>query len=381
MGPKILTVDDSKTIRLIVTKAFKNYDCEILEAANGVEGLAIAGREKPDVILLDFTMPIMDGLEMLAKLKTDPDLKNIPVVMLTAEAGRETVLKIAKLGVRDYLIKPFKEELVVERVGRVIDLKPKEASAIKVKRFDDPLTLLVVDSKPAILDQIRAGLANTPWNVVGCAMPGQAIDFCNQNVPDAVFISLSLPDNGAHNLFQMLRGGSKTKKVPIFGLSVRTAVDEQARAQQIGFTGIVTKPMDFEELKTKVSRAMNLDTSFRYIRQRDGALLVTLPSDFGPSVANDVLLHLRAKMTEAVDAGMDKLVVDLSQLQTANINLIKLGLTIIEQCRELAIKNSMIGSEAVRLECKNYEETKDWRFVATFEEALASLGGKLSAAA
>ena len=61
MGRKILTVDDSKTIRLIVAKAFKSFDCEVLEGANGVEGLALATREKPDVIVLDFTMPIMDG--------------------------------------------------------------------------------------------------------------------------------------------------------------------------------------------------------------------------------------------------------------------------------------------------------------------------------
>ena len=84
MSIKILTVDDSKTIRLIVTKAFKSFDCTILEAANGVVGLAIASREKPDVILLDYTMPVMDGLEVLARLRSDPELKAIPVIMLTA---------------------------------------------------------------------------------------------------------------------------------------------------------------------------------------------------------------------------------------------------------------------------------------------------------
>ena len=123
MGRKILTVDDSKTIRLIVAKAFKPFDCEVLEGSNGVEGLAVATRERPDIIILDFTMPIMDGFEMLSKLKAEPDLKSIPVIMLTAEASREQVLKIAKLGVRDYLIKPFKEEMIVERVSRVIDLQ------------------------------------------------------------------------------------------------------------------------------------------------------------------------------------------------------------------------------------------------------------------
>ena len=117
MGPKILTVDDSKTIRMIVGRAFKTFACEIHEAADGVEGLTVAQRERPDIILLDLTMPIMDGVEMLTRLKADQELRSIPVVMLTAESGRDNVLRIAKLGVRDYLIKPFKEELIIERVG------------------------------------------------------------------------------------------------------------------------------------------------------------------------------------------------------------------------------------------------------------------------
>jgi two-component system cell cycle response regulator len=180
MKPKILTVDDSKTIRLIVAKAFKTFDCDVFEAANGVEGLAVASREQPDIIILDLTMPIMDGAEMLSKLKSHADLRNIPVIMLTAEAGRENVLKIAKLGVRDYLIKPFKEELIVERVGRVIDLKPKGETTAKIRRFDDPLNLLVVDDKPAIIDQIKAGFADTPWSTQGRSQTGEAVDYCSQ---------------------------------------------------------------------------------------------------------------------------------------------------------------------------------------------------------
>src|SRR5476651_2273666 len=124
MRYKILTVDDSKTVRIIVRKAFKPFDCDILEAGNGVEGLAIASKEVPDLILLDVTMPVMDGIEMLTKLKSDSALKQIPVMMLTAEGGREVVMKIAKLGIRDYVVKPFKEDALIDKVGRIIDLKP-----------------------------------------------------------------------------------------------------------------------------------------------------------------------------------------------------------------------------------------------------------------
>jgi len=126
---KILSVDDSKTIRMIVGRSLKNYDCVLCEAANGEEGLAAAASEKPDLIILDITMPVMDGVTMLTKLREDPALKAIPVVMLTAESGRENVAHIARLGVRDYLVKPFKEDELIEKIGRIVNLQPKLVAA------------------------------------------------------------------------------------------------------------------------------------------------------------------------------------------------------------------------------------------------------------
>ena len=376
MGPKILTVDDSKTIRMIVARAFKTFACEILEASDGVEGLAIVNREKPDIILLDYTMPVMDGFEMLNKLKSDPESRTIPVVMLTAEAGRENVLKIARLGVRDYLVKPFKEELVVERVGRIIDLKAKNEGVAKIKRYDDPLHVLLVDDKPAILEQIRAGLEDTTWTLSGLTQAGQAVDFCTNQMPDVILVSLSLPGGASFMLFQMMRAAVKTKSIPIFALSVKTAVEEQQRSQQMGFSGIITKPIDFEDLKIKVTRALNLDTSYRYFIAQDGLLVLKLPASFSPIVANDITLNLRPKVTEGVDAGLDKLLMDMGQLTSADVNLVKLGINVTSLCQELGLRLAMIGSKAVCAECKNYQETKDWQFASSYEEALSLLAGK-----
>ena len=129
MPAKILSVDDSRTIRLIVGRAFKNYDVTMIEASNGEEGLATAAREKPDLIILDVTMPVMDGVTMLTKLKEDASLKTIPVIMLTAESGRENVLQIARLGVRDYLVKPFKEDQIIEKASRCVALNKRAAAA------------------------------------------------------------------------------------------------------------------------------------------------------------------------------------------------------------------------------------------------------------
>jgi DNA-binding response OmpR family regulator len=126
MALKILTVDDSKTIRMIVKKAFRPYDCVLLEGENGVEGLAVAGKEKPDLIVLDITMPIMSGVEMLEKLKSEDSLKDIPVIMLTAESGKDNVMQIVKMGVTDYMVKPFKGEQLIERAEKILSLEPKK---------------------------------------------------------------------------------------------------------------------------------------------------------------------------------------------------------------------------------------------------------------
>jgi CheY-like chemotaxis protein len=128
MSKKILTIDDSKTIRMIIQRAFRAHDCAFCEAANGEEGLAAAAREKPDLIILDITMPVMDGITMLGKLRQDPELKATPVIMLTAESGQGSVTTISQLGISDYLVKPFKGEQLLEKAGKVIPLEIKAAA-------------------------------------------------------------------------------------------------------------------------------------------------------------------------------------------------------------------------------------------------------------
>ena len=160
----------------------------------------------------------------------------------------------------------------------------------------------------------------------------------------------------------------------------KTAVDEQARAQQLGFTGVISKPIDFDDLKVRITRALALDTSYKYFELKDGVMVLRLPPTFSQSIANEVNTYLRAKLAEVVNAGLDRLVIDFSEVKSADVTLIKLGLSIMQLAKELSMKHSMIGSEAVSQECKHYEETKDWRFVASFKEALDLLNSQALAA-
>ena len=122
MSPKILSVDDSKAVRKLLARMFRPFDCELCEAANGEEGLAVAAREMPDLIILDYNMPVMDGVSMLRQLRENADLRRTPVIMLTAELSAENIATVARLGVRDYVTKPFDEELLLAKAARAVPL-------------------------------------------------------------------------------------------------------------------------------------------------------------------------------------------------------------------------------------------------------------------
>ncbi len=374
MRYKVLTVDDSKTVRIIVRKAFKGYDCEILEAANGVEGLAMAAKESPDLILLDVTMPVMDGVEMLTKIKSDPALKGIPVMMLTAEGGRDNVLKIAKIGVRDYLVKPFKEEVLIEKAGRIIDLKPLSETPTRIKSIFDPATILVVEDKPAIVLQIQEGLKHTPWKVQGVSHQGEAIDFCARTPPDLIIVSLSLPEDTAFTLFRLVRTNVKTKYTPVFALVVKTETVQQQQAQTLGFGAIITKPIDLSELETKIAKAMNLDMSQRYYAVEGDCMIMRLPENCSPGILAEAGNYMKPKFAAAVDAGINKVVIDIHQVRSLHMGVIKLLFQAMQTSRDLALQFALVANAQIITECKGFEDTRGWTFFDSLEEAKANVG-------
>lgn len=118
-GKTILIVDDSLQIRWLVRQVFeKEYN--ILEAFNGAEGLRIASEEKPDIILCDVMMPVMDGIELCRKLKSNTDTSRIPIVMLTAKVESEDIVVGLEAGADDYIVKPFELGIVRTKVINIL---------------------------------------------------------------------------------------------------------------------------------------------------------------------------------------------------------------------------------------------------------------------
>ena len=116
---KILAVDDSTTMRRIIKTQLESLGISsILEAANGEEAIGVLQKNMPvDIILLDWNMPIMDGMTFLKKVRADGAYKNVKIIMCTSESEKLRVMEALKEGANSYIVKPFTPEAVREKLG------------------------------------------------------------------------------------------------------------------------------------------------------------------------------------------------------------------------------------------------------------------------
>lgn len=119
---KILMVEDDPDIRRVAVMALKfKGGFEVLTASDGIEGLEVAAKEKPDVILLDSMMPKMDGPETCKRLKADETLRKIPVIFLTAKSQKKEIEAGLELGAIGYLVKPFDPMTLADELKKLVE--------------------------------------------------------------------------------------------------------------------------------------------------------------------------------------------------------------------------------------------------------------------
>src|SRR5258708_38860633 len=121
--PRILVVDDVETNRDILVTRLSAQGYELLEAADGEEALALARKERPDLILLDVMMPKIDGIEVCRQLKADKSLPFMPIILVTAKTDSKDVVAGLEAGADEYLSKPFDHTALLARVRSVLRLK------------------------------------------------------------------------------------------------------------------------------------------------------------------------------------------------------------------------------------------------------------------
>ncbi len=118
---KIITVDDSATMRRIIQNSLKaiGFD-QVVEAENGQVGLSKIETESVDFVITDWSMPVMNGLELVRAIRQNPTTKNLPILMVTAVGQKEEIVQAITAGVNGYIVKPFEPETLHEKIQQVL---------------------------------------------------------------------------------------------------------------------------------------------------------------------------------------------------------------------------------------------------------------------
>ena len=114
---RVLIVDDSRAIRRIIAEIMKQLDFEVSEAGNGIEGLqCLEELGTPDLVLVDWNMPQMNGLDFIKAVRANPDYSNLPLMMVTTETEMERMERAFIAGVNEYVTKPFDKATILEKL-------------------------------------------------------------------------------------------------------------------------------------------------------------------------------------------------------------------------------------------------------------------------
>lgn len=276
-----LVVDDADTMRKVTSSQLERLGARhILTAANGAEALALLKTRKVNVILSDWNMPVMDGLTLLRKVRSDPKLAMLPFIMITAESSRSQITEAIAAGVSNILIKPYTANDLSQRITRAMNHRPRlhsppvvaePAQATKEQKCSP--TLLVVDDVPDNLALI-AGLFQDEYRVLAARDGRRALAICtSESPPDLLLLDVMMPNMDGFELAQHLRSHPSASRIPIIFITAMSDAAAQLRGLELGAVDFVSKPVDPKSLHLRVANLLRLVEQRNALQQEYDTML------------------------------------------------------------------------------------------------------------
>jgi two-component system cell cycle response regulator len=387
MGFKVLTVDDSKTLRMIVRSALAPFGVNVIEAENGALGLDTARAEKPDLVLLDYNMPVMDGRTTLEKLRVDASTKPIPVIMLTTESAKDTVVDLLKMGLSGYIVKPFKKEDLVAKVNSVLklyegDTPPTPEELAQIAADAAKIKVLAVDDKPNVLALLADQLPED-FKVTKATSGTEAVSAIESTPPDVLFLDIDMPGTSGLDVYRTTGKKLREKGTLVIGMALRTEVADVTRAKKVGIREVLMKPFDaneVEEVIATIRRASGqgggAESAQTFVESRDGTMLLIMPPP-GDSKLRSFSSALGTRIVKEIkdmaEEGSTELVVEVSAA-LSDVNLAKSFIHLLDQAKRLSINVKLVaGSGGAKRALADYAEFSSLPTCGSVDEALASL--------
>jgi CheY-like chemotaxis protein len=232
----VLVVDDDADVRELLTEFLTREGLVVATAADGVEGLTLAREVRPSAIILDVLMPELDGWAVLTACKGDPQLADIPVIMLTIVDDRT---RGYALGAAEYLVKPIDRK----RLRAVID-----------KHCGSQGKILLIEDDQITRETMRKSAQRQGFGVVEAANGREALERLGENRPDLILLDLLMPEMDGFEFLVELHKNAEWRDIPVVVITAKdlTVEDRQrlnGRVARIAQKGVMSQSEILEEVR------------------------------------------------------------------------------------------------------------------------------------
>lgn len=263
---QVLIVEDMDAIRKIMAEQMRQLGfLQVFQAENGRRALELLEEHKIDLVLLDWSMPNGNGQELLKDMRQNERLSGTPVVLVTANTHRNMVQQAIKYGVSDIIAKPFTSKTLQARVLQALKQGRKslfeQLSEVEENTDVDAVvpeknTLLVVDDMPDNL-AFLVGLLKDDYKVLFAKEGATALKICQSATPpDLVLLDIMMPEMDGHQVLKSMREHPQSDLIPVIFVTAMTGVEHQLQGLRGGAVDYITKPVQPEILKLRVSNLL-----------------------------------------------------------------------------------------------------------------------------
>ena len=288
---KVLVVDDLSIMRNTIKRALESIGYSDVETSiNGKEAFDKLNKESFDLIISDINMPVMNGLDLLQKVRNDERLQYTPFILITGEADRESVMAAVTAGVSEFITKPFTPALLKQKVTLALQAKsPKiaipeaEVALLKPTTFEKTTsstnaslkneTILVVDDIPDNIDLI-ANLLKHQYRVKAATNGSKALSMIQSKTPpDLILLDIMMPEMDGYEVCENIKKNPMLADIPIIFLSAKGEVADITKGLALGAVDYVTKPIEPEILKARINTHLALRKAHLNLKKQVDTLL------------------------------------------------------------------------------------------------------------
>jgi CheY-like chemotaxis protein len=229
----VLVIDDDPLVADLLRRTLVKDGYRVEYAENGEKGLQLARQLRPDAITLDVMMPGMDGWQVMTRLKSDPELADIPVILLSIVNDRKTGFA---LGATEYLTKPFDRERLTSVLGRISKGRGSRLA-------------LVVDDLADNRELLRKALEGDGWTVEEAGNGLEGLDRLEHRRPDVILLDLMMPEMDGIAFVERLRASERNRSIPVLVVTAKEITPADRQRLSGGVQAILQKgAVDLSEL-------------------------------------------------------------------------------------------------------------------------------------